>query len=385
MLSPGQPQGWCDPAFHLVREAFAENFAAHDELGASVCVVVGGRTVVDLWGGWADGARTRPWQPDTLVNVYSIGKGLTGLVAARLAGMGLLDVDAPVTRYWAEFGAAGKEAITVAQLLSHQAGLPALRHRQSPDVMYDHALMTTSLAAEAPWWEPGQQHGYHVNTYGFLVGEVIRRVAGKTVGTLLRHDIGDPLDADVHIGLPASELDRVAELLHEEITVPDEPPRGLSKQKLMFFNAHFNPPGLSGLGVVNTRAWRVAEVPGTNAHASARGLARLYAALVAGGRLDGVEVVDTGALAAATTEQVYGVDSVLQSPTRYGLGFQLTHPERPLGPNPRAFGHHGAGGSLGFCDPDAGLAFGYVLNGIVRGWRSPRNRALMAAVYASLG
>jgi CubicO group peptidase (beta-lactamase class C family) len=384
-----QAQGRCDPAFRRVGDAFVENFAAHDEVGASACVIVDGRVVVDLWGGWADVARTQPWQADTLVNVYSVGKGLTGLIAARLVGLGSLDVTAPVTRYWPEFaadGTLGKEATTVAHLLSHQAGLPAIRHRLPPDAMYDHDLMARALAAEAPWWEPGKEHGYHVNTFGFLVGEVIRRVTGKSVGTLLRHDVAGPLDADVHIGLPAPEHGRVAQLIQPEAPPPsDEEPGGLSDEELMTYNAHFNPSGLSGVGVVNTPAWRMAEVPGTNAHASARGVARVYAALAAGGRLDGLEIVDPGALAAATTEQVYGVDRILRAPTRYGLGFQLTHPERPFGPNPRSFGHHGAGGSLGFCDPDAGVAFAYVMNRTERGWRNPRNRALVDAVYASLG
>jgi CubicO group peptidase (beta-lactamase class C family) len=376
--------GRCDSAFRAVREAFAENFARREEVGAAVSVAVDGRTVVDLWGGWADGARTRPWQPDTLVNFYSIGKGLTALLAARLVGQGQLDVTAPVTRYWPEFAAGGKKAVTVADLLSHQAGLPAVRHRLPPNAMLDHDVMAAALAAETPWWEPRTAHGYHVNTFGFLLGEILRRVTGKTVGTLLREDVAAPLEADVHIGVPFTEVTHVAEILPPSLTPPEEEPGGLSDDELMSYNAYFNPSGLSGVGLVNTPAWRRAEIPATNGHGSARGVARVYAALAAGGRLDGITVVDPEALAAATVEQVHGPDRILGRSTRFGLGFQLTQPERPLGPNPTAFGHHGAGGSLSFCDPDAGVGFGYVMNRTEPGWQNSRNRALLDAVYASL-
>jgi CubicO group peptidase (beta-lactamase class C family) len=339
---------------------------------------VDGREVVNLWGGWSDQAAGRRWQEDTLVNVFSVGKGLIAAGAARLAGQGRLDLDAPVAASWPEFAAAGKDKITLRQLLSHQAGLPAVRRELPPGAMLDWAAMTTALAAQEPWWEPGTGHGYHVNTFGFLVGEVIRRVTGATVGEFLRAEVTGPLGADVHLGLPAAEHPRVATFAWPGALPSFDP------AQLMQHHAYFNPVDLSGHGIINSARWRSAEIPSANAHATARGVARVYAALVAGGRLDGTTIIDATALADATTEQVYGPDLVLNRPSRFGLGFQLTQPERPLGPGPAAFGHFGAGGSLGFCDPDAGLAFGYVMNQMGPRWQSPRTRALIDAAYASL-
>jgi CubicO group peptidase (beta-lactamase class C family) len=374
--------GWCDPRFAAVREAFAASFAERGETGAAVCLSVGGTTVTDLWGG---SAGRGPWRRDTLVNVFSVGKGLIAACAARLTGRQLLDPDAPVARYWPKFGAAGKGAVTLRQLLSHQAGLPALRAPLPRGSMLDSRLMVTALAAEQPWWPPGSGHGYHVNTFGFLAGEVIRRVTGSTVGAMLRDQIAGPLGADVHIGLPAAEHGRVA-----DFDWPDQeavnPPQAaaLPPDLLMIRNAYANPPDLSGIGVVNTPAWRCAEVPSANAHASAAGIARVYAALADGGAVDGVRVIDPGALADAVTQQVTGEDLVLRRPSRFGLGFQLTQPERPFGPGPGAFGHFGAGGSVGFCDPDAGVAFGYVTSQMGPRWQNPRNRALINAIFTCL-
>jgi len=361
----------CDARFGAVRDAFAENFASRGEVGAAACVVVDGRTVVDLWGGHANAGQTRAWTRDTLVNVFSIGKGLAAACVARLP----LDVDAPVARYWPEFGAAGKGEVTVRQALSHQAGLPAVRERLPDGAMLDHDLMASALAAQEPWWEPGTAHGYHTNTFGFLVGELVRRVDGRTLGTLFREDIARPLDADVHIGLSATEDHRVADFLWPQQPMP-ELPAELTDRERMLFNTYWNPPGLSGAGVVNSREWRAAEIPSTNGHATARGIARVYASIE--------DVVEEGRLREATTEQVYGEDVILGRPSRFGLGFQLTQAERPLGPNPGAFGHFGAGGSLGFYDPQARVGFGYVMNQMGPRWQNPRNRALIEAVYASL-
>lgn len=382
--SEAQVAGGCDPRFALAREAFTTNFTERGERGAALCVTLGGRTVVDLWGGWADTAGTRPWRPGTLVNVFSIGKGLTAVCAARLAGQGRLDVDATVATYWPEFAAACKGGITVRHVLSHQAGLPAIRRRMPPGSMLDWPAMTAALAAQEPWWRPGTAHGYHVNTFGFLAGEIVRRASGSTVGAFLREEVAGPAGADVHIGLPAPAQVRAADFIWPGPPPPEEEPPGLDGARLMAHNAYFNPGGLSGAGVINTRAWRAAELPSTNAHASARGVARIYTALAAGGILDGTVLVDPAALAAATTEQVSGADLVLGRPSRFGLGFQLTQPERPLGPGPSGFGHFGAGGSVGFCHPDAGLAFGYVTNQMGPRWQNPRNRALIDAVFACL-
>jgi CubicO group peptidase (beta-lactamase class C family) len=245
--------------------------------------------------------------------------------------------------------------------------------------MLDWQLMTSELAGHQPWWEPGTAHGYHVNTFGFLVGEVLRRASGRSVGALLRAEVAGPLGADVHIGLPPAEHARVADFSWpgQLVVAPDLP-----DDKLMEHNAYFNPADLSGVGVVNTTAWRQAELPSTNGHGTARGVARIYTALAAGGVVDGIRVVDSGALAAATTEQVYGDDLILNRPSRFGLGFQLSQAERPIGPNQGTFGHFGAGGSLGFCDPLAGVGFGYITGEMGPRWQNPRNRALIEALYA---
>jgi CubicO group peptidase (beta-lactamase class C family) len=375
--------GWCDPAFDLVREEFTVNFAARAEHGAAVCVIVRGAVVVNLWGGWRDVAKRQPWAADTLVNVFSVGKGLLAACGARLTGQGLLDVDAPVARYWPEFSAAGKAAVTVRQLLSHQAAVPAIRRPLAPGSMLDWSLMTSVLADEEPWWPLGSGHGYHVNTLGFAVGEVIRRVTGMTPGTLLQRELAGPIAADVHIGLAASQHSRVAAFIWRQAQAAGSAPP-VADDADMAVRAYVNPPDFSGSGVVNTAAWRSAEIPSANAHATASGVARFYAALADGGAVGGYRVADASALAAAAEEQVYGEDLVLRRPSRFGLGFQLTHPERPLGLGPRCFGHFGAGGSVGFCDPDAGLGFGYVTNQMGPRWRNPRNRALMDACYACL-
>ena len=409
-MGADQVSGWCDAAFRSVRDAFAGNFSERGELGAAVSVMVGGRLVAEFAGGSRDAAGTQPWTADTLVNVFSVGKGVLAACLARLAGRGLLDPDTRVARYWPEFAAAGKGAVSVRELLSHQAGLPALHAKLAPGSALDWRFMTSLLAAEEPWWPPGSGHGYHVNTFGFLGGELLRRTTGLLPGEYLRREIAGPLGADVYIGLTAAQFPRVAEFRWPDVAssgilpgaaaarrpadarvrespVPDpvlsrggdppEPPAGSAEMAL---HAYFNPPDLSGAGVINTAAWRGAQVPSANAHATATGIARLYAPLAAGGGA----IVDQGALAAATAEQVYGDDLVLRRPSRFGLGFQLTHPEREFGPGPGCFGHFGAGGSVGFCDPDAQLAFGYVTNQMGPRWRNPRNRALIDACYACL-
>ena len=374
-------EGFCDPRFEPLRDAFRLNFAERGELGAAVCVMVDNTVVADLYGGWADQEQGRRWQPDTLVNMFSVGKGLVAACAAGLSAQGKLDLDAAVAAYWPEFAAAGKDAITVRQLLSHQAGLPAVRRRLPPDAMLDWPAMTAALAEQEPWWEPGTAHGYHVNTFGFLTGEVIRRVTGTTVGQHLRTQIAGPLGADVHIGLPSADHQRVATFIWPGPPPGEHEPPGLDRAQLMEHNSYYNPGGLSGAGVINTPRWRSAECPSTNAHGTANGVARVYAALIGPAN---PAIVDPVALAEAITEQVYGQDLVLHRPSRFGLGFQLTQPERPIGPGQATFGHFGAGGSLGFADPTNKIAFGYVMNQMGPRWQNPRTRALVDAVYESL-
>ena len=375
--------GFCDPEFSALREAFAGNFTDRGEPGAAIALSIGGRVVADLWGGWSDGARTKPWQRETLVNFFSVSKALCAICALQQVESGKIDLDAPVARLWPEFAAAGKEDITLRHLLSHRSGLPALRDPLPEGAMLDWHAMTSALAAQAPWWAPGTAHGYHVNTFGFLIGEVVRRASGKTIGHVLRDEIALPLDADVHIGLPESEHRRAAEFLWPDGAWPTQPPP-VSDFDLMRWNAYWNPPGVSGARWVNRPEWRLAEIPSTNGHGTARGVARVYAALANGGEIGGVRILERETLQLATTEQSSGEDLITQRPSRFGLGFQLTQIERPLGPNTGAFGHFGAGGSLGFCDPETGVAFGYITNVMGPRWQNPRNRALIDAIYASL-
>jgi CubicO group peptidase (beta-lactamase class C family) len=373
--------GRCDARFAGLRDALASNFREHGEVGAAVSVSLEGRPVADLWAGWTDRARRRPWRRDTLVNVFSVGKPMAALCLLILVERGQVDLDAPVAVHWAEFAAAGKADVTVRMLLSHRAGLPAIRRPLPRLGMYDWPLMTSALAAEKPWWEPGSKHGYHVNTFGFLVGELVRRVTGESIGVFLQRTIARPLGADFHFGVPAPEDRRVADFLFPEATCAPADVR----RPCLVRRAYLNPPGLSGLGTVNTRAWRGAEMPSTNAHATARAVARIYSALAAAGTVDGVRLLGGETVGLATREASCGLDAVLNRPSRFGLGFQLTQPERPLGPNERSFGHFGAGGSLGFADPDEALAFAYTPNqGEGPRWQNPRNRALIDAVYACL-
>ncbi|MDX5367031.1 MAG: beta-lactamase family protein [Alphaproteobacteria bacterium] len=317
------------------------------------------------------------------MNFFSVGKAFTALVALRLVERGVLDLDAPAHRLWPEFGVGGKETVTLRHMLSHKAGLPAIRDDLPDGAALDWKRMTEALAAETPWWQPGTAHGYHVNTFGYLVGELVRRASGRTVGRILRDEVAGPLGADVHIGLPPTEHHRAAEFLWPTI-LPERPQGELDDDTLMKWNTYWNPPGISGSGWVNRPEWREAEIPSTNGHGSARGIARVYSALAAGGSIDGVDILSPAMLAAATEEQSFGPDRILERESRFALGFQLPQAERPLGPNPQAFGHFGAGGSLGFCDPAARTAFGYVTNDMGPRWQNPRNKALLAAIYECL-
>ena len=303
--------GVVDKGFEAVRDAFDENFRSHHELGGAVCVVVEGRVVVDLWGGYRDLSATMPWQRDTLVDVFSVGKGLLATGVARLVGRGAINLDAPVASVWPEFAANDKGDVSLRHVLTHTAGLPALRRRLAPGAMLSPELMRAALANETPWWAPGSAHGYHVNTFGFLVGAVVERVTGRSVGAFLRDEVTGPLGADIHIGLSGSDLDRVAEFRWPLDVPPEREPDGLADRELMRYNAYWNPSGLSGAGVVNTEAWRHCEHPSTNAHATAHGVASLYDALARGGRVDDYELVSPDALREATTEWVVGDDLVL--------------------------------------------------------------------------
>ena len=346
-------------------------------------MIVRGRSVADLWGGLADPEQARPWRRDTLVNVFSAGKGVLAMLALASVEAGELSLDAPVASLWPEFAAEGKQRVTLRWLLAHRAGLPAVRETLPAEAMYDWPRMCEALARQRPYWEPGSAHGYHANTWGFLVGELLRRASGRPVAQLLEARLSGPLDADFWLGVPAREQSRCARMLLPELPTPSRtqwasvfPPTGDAARDAMIWNAYFNPPGLSGFGTVNSRAWREAVIPSTNAHGNARSLARLYAAFLTG--------ASPALRQEATTTQSEGEDLVLGRPSRVGLGFQLQRPSRSLGPSTAAFGHFGHGGSLGLADPEAGLAFAYVTNRPGQRFRSPRTDRLLGAIYASL-
>src|ERR1700674_2644894 len=282
--------GNCDARFEAVRAAFRRNFAEHGEIGAALCVWVDGRVVADLWGGHLDAAKTRAWGHDTLVAVFSVGKPFAAIAAHRLVERGALNLDASVSRYWPGFEAHGKDAVTVRQILSHRAGVPAIADTLPDDAMLDWNAMTRALANQRPWWPPGSRHGYHVNTFGYLIGEVVRRITGRSIGTVMREEIAGPLGADFYVGLPEHEDARTAEFVWNEVP---QFPEVQSDEQRMIRNAYANPPGLSGIGWTNRRQWRAAEIPSTNGHATARGVARIYAALAAGGSIDGGGIIGT--------------------------------------------------------------------------------------------
>ncbi len=371
--------GRCDGKFDAVRTAFAANFAEQGEVGAAVSVIVDGEQVVDLVGGWADLTARRAWEPNALVDFYSVGKAMVGLLALQLVDAGLIGLDSPIASVWPEFGQGGKEAATVRHALSHRAGVPAIREPLTNEDLWDWDRMTTALAATEAWWEPGTRHAYHTNTYGHLVGELIRRTTGEMPGTRLRA-VADSLGADLWFGVPRSEQARCADVIWASALGPEEIPMGgLTGDPLMVALGYFNPPGYSSVGVVNSSSWRAAQVPSTNGHGTATGVARFYAALLEPNRL-----LSPGLLAEATSPQSEGYCPVLGEETTFGLGFKPTVARRPFGPNPRSFGHFGTGGAVGFADPDAGVAFGYVMNHVIPRWQSTRNRALIDAVYRSL-
>jgi CubicO group peptidase (beta-lactamase class C family) len=271
-------------------------------------------------------------------------------------------------------------------LLGHRAGLPAIRRLIPDDAIYEGKRMADALAAETPWWEPGRRHGYHVNTFGFLVGELVRRVTGESIGAFVRREIAGPLDADFHFGVAKEDSGRIADCLPGALFKEgnrDAAALDLERMHLLQ-RVYSNPKGVSGMATVNTAKWRAAEMPSTNGHANARAVARVYSALACGGIAGGVRLLKPETIEEAIREASSGDDFVLSKPTRFGLGFQLTMPERPFGTGLRSFGHFGAGGSLGFADPDARLAFGYTMNRGGPRWQNLRVRGLLGAVSDAL-
>jgi CubicO group peptidase (beta-lactamase class C family) len=389
-MTSGTPgiDGSCDPRFAAVRDAFAENFTLREEVGAGVTVILGGRMVVDLWGGLADRKTGRAWARDTTVMVFSSTKGATALCAHLLEARGLLDLDQPVARYWPEFAAAGKEALPVRMLLNHRAGLPAIEPVMAEESLFDWQTMVRALAAQAPWWPPGTAHGYHAISFGFLVGEVVRRVSGRSLGRFFREQIAGPLGLELWIGLPESEESRVAALIPAPLPTEQSPFFAALTDRSTLTNRTFlNPPTLMKPPGIHSRAARAAEIPAANGIATARALAGLYAPLAEPARTPRLAAIDTAAVERMSRVESEGPDRVLLLPTRFALGFMKSMDNRPgdcarFGPNPQAFGHVGAGGSFGMADPVAGVAIGYAMNRMGPGvLLNERGQQLIDAVY----
>lgn len=355
-MADGAVQGLVHDKYAGVRTAFEANLDSGADIGASFCATVEGETVVDLWGGFADEARTRPWERDTIVNVYSTTKTMTALTALLLADRGELDFDAPVARYWPEFAAAGKDAIKVSHLMSHSAGLSGWKEPMVKEDLYDWDKATSMLAAQAPFWEPGTAPGYHGLTQGYLVGEVVRRITGKSLGTVFREEIAEPLGADFHIGLPASEDARVADLIAPP---PAEAGLGAGPRSELQANMSDNPP--LEVAETRTRAWRGAEIPAAGGTGNARSVAEVQSVLANRGVAKGKRILSEAGCRKALELQIEGPDLILGIPARFGMGFGLAGGAVPL-PNPNTIYWGGYGGSLVIVDMDARTVFAYAMN-----------------------
>ncbi|MCW5747745.1 MAG: beta-lactamase family protein [Alphaproteobacteria bacterium] len=397
-------EGRVAPGFEAVADQFLENFRSRGELGASLCLTVGGKARLDLWGGIADAKTGQVWNRDTVSIVYSCTKGATALCAHVLASRGQLDIDAPVAEIWPAFAQNGKARVTGRMMLDHSSAVPALREPVKPDGPYDWPYMTERLAAEEPFWEPGTRNGYHGMTFGWTVGELVRRVSGKSLGTFFQDEIAGPLGLDFWIGLPEAIEPRVAPLVPYVFTA--------SEAKTPFMTALAREPkSIASLFYFNNGRWRVggnhtredraAEIGAANGVTNARGLAGMYAPLANGGRLGGVTLVDSTTLARmAEVSMATHDDAALRIPTRFALGFMKSMDNRKRSIAARlwgedcdsvilgapAFGHVGAGGSLGFADPACGLSFGYTMNRMGPGLLlNDRGQALVDATYRALG
>ncbi len=374
--------------FEPVREAFARNFSGLGERGAAVAVYRGGRKVVDLWAGTKDVDGTEPWEQGTAQVVRSATKGVAAAVPLILQQRGELDLDAPLAAYWPEFKAYGKERLLVRHVLNHRAGLPVLDRPLTPQEALDPERGPEAVAAQAPAWEPGTDHGYHALTYGWLLDELVRRVTGRRAGEWLAAEIAGPLGLDLWLGLPEAETARVGRT--GRVDGP-EPAGGLrSRPKRSVTEAYDDPDSLTRRAFAaitpfpdqNDPAYLAAALPATNGIATADGLARFYAALI--GEVDGVRLFDPATVEAARAQESAGPDRVLVVNTRFGLGYMLHGPASPL-LGPGSFGHPGRGGALGFADPESGIAFAYVTNGFRKTVTAdPRAQALIRAVRLAL-
>ena len=369
--------GSCDDRFKGVRDVLAANLDAGDDLGVSAAVTIDGRSVVDVWGGFADVEQTIPWAEDTITNVWSTTKTMTNLCALVLVDRGLLDVHAPVASYWPEFGANGKEAIEVRHLLSHTSGVSAWAQPVQLEDLYDWEKSTAMLAAQEPWWEPGTASGYHLLNQGHLVGEVVRRIDGRSLGTFFAEEIAGPLGADFHIGLPAEHDHRVS-------NVVPPPPLPLDFENLDMESVQiksFLGPMIDASASA-TEAWRRAEIGAANGHGNARSVARIQSVVANGGEVDGVRLLSPETIDLIFEEQSYGEDLVIGMPLRFGVGYGLPIPEIPYIPAGRICFWGGWGGSLIIVDTERRMTAAYMMNKMQAGLvGSPQSEAFIREVY----
>lgn len=378
--------GTCNPQFSPLKDAFYRNFVLNEEVGAAVCVYMQGEKVVDLWGGYADDRHKLPWQEDTLCAFYSSGKPFVAVSLLRQVDAGRIKLDDPVCSVWPQFAASGKERITFRQLLCHQSGVVAISNKLPREAAYDWELMVAEIAAQRPWWEPGTRHVYHTHTFGFLVAEPVRRLTGLMPGEYLQQEIMGPLAEELYVGVPDEALGRLAVMAREgDYNFSDRPTRSILDREMadeekMLVYAVANPPGAPDGGEGPLQGWQQAQIPATNGHGTARAIAHFYAIHAMGGEMDGHRLLSPELLQEATSIQSEGYCPILKRNVRFGLGFQITQPDRPFGSGERSFGHYGNGGSVGYADPDTGMGFGYVMNYIPRRKQNSRNHNLTEAL-----
>ena len=399
--------GYCDEKFGEARELFSQSIESGFELGAAIAIEIEGETVLDLWGGEDNTLEGSKWQKDTIVNVFSTTKGIAAMCLLQLVEQGKLDLDLPVSSYWPEFAQEGKESIPVRHLLCHKSGLCGVRKPLDQGAFCDWELICNELASQEPLWEPGTAHGYHAITFGHLVGEVLRRIDGRTIGIYFKEEIAEPLDLDFWIGLPDSEFSRVTNINPSKpgpmqflFPLISKLPRMLVPGPMKFLldfgdietpagAAFSNPPMQmdpeNGMEA-NTKKWRNAEIPAANGHGTARAIAKIYGVLANGGNRDGIHVLKPETIEMARQTQSDGRDLVLGGiHSRFGLGFMLGTEHINMGPGKGSFGHGGAGGSLGFSDPDNKVSLGFVMNQMhpgITAWKTATDVA--DSVYSNL-
>ncbi|CAB4610575.1 unannotated protein [freshwater metagenome] len=348
-------QGTMKPGFEAVGEAFAANFATDFEVGASVAVIHKGEMVVDIWGGHSDMERTKDWQSDTIINVWSTTKTMMFLTLLTLADRGEISLSDPVYKYWPEFKANGKEGVEIRHLMAHTAGLSGWAEPMTEADLHNHDKCAAVLAAQAPWWEPGTQSGYHAITQGYLIGELVKRVTGVSLGTFVRDTFAQPLGADFHIGTAAEHDSRVALVIPAEVgTPPTMDPTSVAAR------TYSNP--LMNARMAWTPEWRRCESPAANGHGNARSVAQIQSIISHGGEAGGKRFLSASGVEALFAEQSSGQDLVLGVPMKFGMGYGLNSEFSPISPNARACFWGGWGGSLVVNDLDAELTFAYVMN-----------------------